>query len=442
MSGWGGHPRSETQVWRPERYNQLQLKGGGTIARGSGRSYGDAALNHRRNVVLFERLDRMLEFDAARGLLRAEAGVSLAAILDVFVAKGWFLPVTPGTKFTTLGGCLAADVHGQNHHRDGSFSAHVTECTVMIADGTVRRCSATNNSALFWATVGGMGLTGFITEVTLQLIPIETAYMQVSHFVAKNLDEALTLLASEAIDDHYSVAWIDCLSRGADFGRSIIMNGHHAPRSALPAQREPLALPPKRRYTLPFHLPPWVLNRWVMKGFNSVYYRMQARKRRPFLQDYDSYFYPLDAFNHWNRMYGKRGFVQYQCLLPNSESGKTAIHTLLETVTHSQRAAFLAVLKRLGRGNTAPLSFPGEGFTLALDIPIGEELFPLLETLDEQIVAAGGRCYLAKDGRMSSATFRAMYPRLNEWQQVKEEIDPNGRFQSDLSRRLKMEVAR
>lgn len=440
LSGWGRYPKSEGSLWRPERYRQLQINSSALIARGLGRSYGDAALNSGKDILLFEKLNRFLDFDEEKGILRAEGGVSLEEILEALVPRGWFLPVTPGTKFATLGGCIAADVHGKNHHRDGAFSRYVQEFELLIADGTTKRCSKEVESDLFSATVGGMGLTGIITEVTLQLKRIETAYMEVTYHPSANLEETLALLSNKGIDDDYSVAWIDCLATGSKFGRSIVMNAHHAPLNQ--AIKKPLQPPKRRQHTLPFSLPSFALNRWTIKAFNDAYYTFQSKKTAPFLQDYDSYFYPLDAIKDWNLMYGKKGFVQYQCVIPDSKETHLALRTLLSEISSSQRASFLAVLKRFGENGEGHLSFPMSGYTLALDIPVRDAaLLSFLDDLDELVVHYGGRCYLAKDARMSPATFRKMYPRFGLWQQIKKSVDPKGKFQSDLSRRLRMEAS-
>ncbi|MCB1112488.1 MAG: FAD-binding oxidoreductase [Chlamydiia bacterium] len=436
ISGWGHYPVSECLLLRPERYRQLKDLSGNVIARGLGRSYGDAALNGGHEVMLMERIDRFLDFDAKSGLLRAEGGVSLEEIVNLFVPRGWFLPVTPGTKYVTLGGAFAADVHGKNHHGAGSFSDHVKEIEV-ITPGSAKRCSP--NDPLFQATAGGMGLTGIISEMTLQMQPIETAYIIAQHYAAENFDAAIRLLDHQSLDAPYSVAWIDCLSTGKDFGRSILMCGRHAKKNELEMTKgDPLVLKPKRRHSVPFYCPGWVLNNWSIKAFNAMYYAAQSKKKDSFVIDYDSYFYPLDCIDNWNRMYGKRGFLQYQFVVPEA-GGYEALRGILTELTQSGRRTFLAVLKRFGDGNTAPLSFPMRGYTLALDMPITDEgLFPFLDTLDHRVHQAGGRVYLAKDARLSPEMFRAMYPRYGEWLQTKEAADPRGIFQSDLSRRLRI----
>lgn len=437
ISGWGRYPLQRCELERPERYADLRPTTDTVIARGQGRSYGDAALNEHGRVILTERIDRMLELDAKQGILRAEAGVTLADILPVIVKQGWFLPVTPGTQFVSLGGCVAADVHGKNHHHDGSFGNHVQAIKLIMADGSETTCSASDHAELFWATVGGMGLTGIIAEITLKLIPIATAKMRVQHRPASNLKQLFELLENPELDDQYSVAWIDCLAIGEHLGRGVAMFGHHATTQEYTAAN-PLDSKPKKKRALPFDFPSWVLNPLSIKLFNKLYFWKEGRKTTPFITDYDSYFYPLDALEKWNRMYGKRGFVQYQCVLPAAHAleGMTA---LLKELSASRRASFLAVLKRLGAEGKGHLSFPTAGYTLALDLPLRDKaLFSLLDKLDHITLQYGGRVYLAKDARISAESLRRMYPRFAEWQKIKQQIDPKNRFSSSLSRRLQM----
>lgn len=440
ISGWGNYPAGNADLYRPEKYHQLMGLKSSVIPRGLGRSYGDASLNFGRSILLMERLNRMLEFDGRTGILRAEAGVTLEEILDVFVPRGWFLPVTPGTKFVTLGGSIACDVHGKNHHVDGTLGSHVKELELILANGIKVLCSPKKEPNLFWATVGGMGLTGIISEVTLQLIPIETGYMVAQYYPTGDLDETLCSLEDKDKDEKYSVAWIDCLAGGKKMGRSILMNAHHAMPEEISSKKEDLLHIGKRRQrSLPFNFPSFVLNSTTIKLFNSLYYSWQSSKKEPLLIDYDSYFYPLDSIAHWNRLYGKRGFVQYQFVVP-SKNARESLKVILEELSQSKRASFLAVLKRFGGEGKGMLSFPREGYTLALDIPVSKGLFPFLDTIDELVLKYEGRVYLAKDARVSPECFRAMYPRYQEWLRTKTEVDPECQFSSTLCRRLGMEV--
>ncbi len=437
LSGWGRHPVQPCELERPERYADLRPGVASLIARGQGRSYGDAALNENGRVLLTGRVNRLLEFDAENGVLRAEAGVTLAEILEVIAPRGWFLPVTPGTKFVSLGGCVAADVHGKNHHHDGSFGNHVLSIELILADGGRVLCSPSENPELFWATVGGMGLTGIIGEVAVKLAPIQSDYVMVRHHAAGNLEQLFQHLQNPALDDRYTVAWIDSLATGQKLGRGIAMCGHHAAAEELPAGFTG-AVQSKRSRSIPFDFPAWALNPLSIGAFNALYYQREGGKREPFLSGYDPYFYPLDAIGDWNRMYGKRGFVQYQCVIPERAAFE-GIKALLEEITGSRRPSFLAVLKRFGAQGRGLLSFPVAGYTLALDLPIRDEgLFALLDRLDRIVLQHGGRVYLAKDARLSAASFRAMYPRYEEWLKIKNAVDPQNRFSSSLSRRLEI----
>jgi decaprenylphospho-beta-D-ribofuranose 2-oxidase len=437
VSGWGRYPVQPCALERPERYADLRSAADSVIARGQGRSYGDAALNQNGRVLLTERVNRLLGFDAVNGVLRGEAGVTLAEILAVIVPQGWFLPVTPGTKFVSLGGCVAADVHGKNHHHDGSFGDHVMSIELILADGKRVSCSASENPELFWATVGGMGLTGIIGEVTLKLIPIQSAYMKVRHLAAENFGQLFRHMQDPGNDDRYSVAWIDSLATGNHLGRGIAMCGHHAADEEVPDDYQG-DIKTARNRSIPFDFPAWALNPLSISAFNSRYYKKEGSRRYPFLCNYDHYFYPLDVIAAWNRMYGKRGFVQYQCVIPEA-AAFAGIRTLLEELSGSRRPSFLAVLKRLGPQGRGMLSFPMAGYTLALDLPIRDDgLFALLDRLDEIVLQHGGRVYLAKDARLSAASFRAMYPRYAEWLKIKAAVDPQNRFSSSLARRLEI----
>lgn len=441
ISGWGRYPTQDCQLVRPERYAELKAEAPSTIVRGQGRSYGDASLSQNGRVILSERLNRFLAFDREQGVVRAEAGLTLDDLLSVVVPRGWFPLVTPGTKFVSLGGCVAADVHGKNHHHDGTFSRGVRQLELIRADGTKIPCSAEDSATAFWATVGGMGLTGIIGEVELQLQPIETAYIRARHTPATDLEQAFRLLQDAEHDARYTVAWIDLMSRGARLGRSVVMSGDHAQRDELSgAQRlAPLRSATHPTRNMPFDMPAWLLNPVTIRAFNELYYRNEGGKNTPFLVDYDKFFYPLDAIGRWNRLYGRRGFVQYQCVVPEA-TAMEALQQLLERLAQSGHPAFLGVLKRLGAEGEGHLSFPLAGYTLALDLPMtGSRLLKLLDEFDAIVLQHGGRVYLAKDARLAPESFRAMYPRLAEWQQVRHELDPQGIFSSSLSRRLQME---
>lgn len=403
------------------------------ISRGLGRSYGDASLNE--GVILHERLNRLLSFDPASGVLECEAGVSFAEVIGAFVQRGYFPPVTPGTKFVTLGGAIAADVHGKNHHVDGSIANFVEELTLVTADGAELVCSRAQNAEVFWATVGGMGLTGAILSLKLRLKAVPSAFVNVDYRRAANLDAALELFEGEHSRRTYSVAWIDCLSSGASLGRSVLMSGEHAAVEDLPAglRDRALAPPARRAKSVPFFFPGFALNSLSCRAFNAVYYGAHKDGRK--VVDFDSFFYPLDHVHHWNRVYGRRGFQQYQFVIP-PEAGRAGLLEIMERLTESRRASFLAVLKTFGAESGGLLSFPRPGWTLALDLPNAPGLSPFLQEMDKVVLRHGGRRYLAKDACLLREDFEAMYPRLGEFKAVRARMDPGGRLSSALARRL------
>ncbi len=441
LGGWGNYPLAECRLHRPGTLATLKKisplhENGHLIARGLGRSYGDPAINASHNVVLTDALDNLIHFDRDSHIVEAQAGVSLQTLLDVFMPRGYFLPVTPGTKFVTLGGAIAADVHGKNHHRDGSMVSFIIDLQLLTASGEVLICSRDENREVFWATVGGMGLTGIILSARLKLLPVATAYVTVDYHKAANLDEALEQFDTGDAQYQYSVAWIDCLASGASMGRSVIMQGNHATMNDLSERQRENPLAPRRGRALPMpcHAPGWALNPLSVKLFNAAFYRKHKNGRK--VEHYDPFFYPLDGVNDWNRLYGRRGLIQYQPVLPR-ETSRTALVALLELLTRSKRASFLAVLKSYGPQNDGMLSFPLAGHTLALDLPYtGRALLELIEAMDRIVLEHGGRLYLAKDACMSRATFEAGYPRLAEFKQLCRQLDPRGKFSSSQSRRL------
>jgi decaprenylphospho-beta-D-ribofuranose 2-oxidase len=436
ISGWGRYPRANALTITPDHADQVApAEAGSLIARGQGRSYGDAAMLSEGWVVLTERLSRQLSFDKARGLLTAEAGATLAQILKSPDTAGWFPAVVPGTKYVSLGGAVAADIHGKNHHCDGSFGAHVREVEMILANGERVLCSPEYRPELFWATIGGMGLTGLITRVTFEMIPVESPYVIVRHTKARDLNGIMALCESEATDDQYTVAWLDCIAKPRTLGRGVFMSGHHASTNELPEKMRLARIKKHRQHKLRFDLPGWLLNSFTVGAFNEIYYRRQGARSASFICDYESFFFPLDRIADWNRMYGKRGFVQYQCVLPLTRAER-GLELLLAELASSRRSSYLAVLKRFGPPGKGLLSFPLEGYTLTLDFPVSEALFPFLDRLDRIVMQHEGRVYLAKDARLRPEAFSLMYPRLNEWLSFKAEIDPDNRFDSDLARRL------
>jgi decaprenylphospho-beta-D-ribofuranose 2-oxidase len=437
LSGWGRYPLVEATIHKPrsvEALRKLLLSEPSVIARGNGRAYGDSAINTTATIET-RYLNRMLAFDQESGQLVAEAGVLLGDIINVFLPRGWFPLVTPGTKFVTLGGAIAADVHGKNHHKNGSFRACVDWIDIMKSDGEVYRCSRQDNPSMFDRVLGGMGLTGFIVRAAIRLRPVETAWIKQETIAASDLKAAMAAF-DEAEDATYSVAWIDCLGTGSNLGRSLVMIGEHAARGDLSAEqvRAPFEVKSKRKLSVPINFPAFALNSITVRAFNALYYLAGMRKSGVQLVDWDSYFYPLDAILGWNRIYGRKGFVQFQCVFPldRSEAGLTA---LLEETAKAGAGSFLAVLKRFGKQESA-FSFPMNGYTLALDFPVTLKTLALIERLDQITIKHEGRFYLAKDGRMSAATLWASEPRAVEFRDYRDNHDFTGRFRSVQSERL------
>ena len=441
LSGWGRYPVLDCRLERLLRRDDLPglLRRGATlIARGNGRSYGDAALNPELTLSMLT-MDRMQAFDAGTGLLTCEAGVLLADVLDTFVPRGWFPAVAPGTKFVTIGGMIAADVHGKNHHRDGTFGAHVESLTLATADGEVRECSRSEHADLFRATVGGMGLTGVILSARFRLRPVETAFVLEETLAARDLDETMAFFEASR-EWRYSVAWVDCLARGAALGRTLLMRGTFMARKALPARLARNALRPASagRLTVPVDAPSVLLNRASIGLFNGLHHlrgRVRARAGARVVH-FDPFFFPLDGIEAWNRLYGQKGFVQYQCVLPKAES-PAGIAALLERVGAAGPSSFLAVLKLFGPGGEGLLSFPMEGYTLALDVPMRTGAPELLDALDEITHRHGGRVYLAKDACCTPERVRQGYPQRRAFDAVRAEAaGAEPKFASALSRRL------
>lgn len=434
LSGWGNFPRHPCRVNRPHDETELRerVAEGGLIARGSGRAYGDSALS-RRNTVDMRSFNRILGFDESNGQLVAEAGVLLEDVIGVFLPRGWFPFVTPGTKFVSLGGMIAADVHGKNHHCEGGFATFVDWIEVMGQDGDVRRTLPGDD--LFRWTLGGMGLTGVILRAAFRLRRIESGWIRQHTIPAANLAETLAIF-EEHHAARYSVAWIDCLSRGAALGRSLLTLGEHARLDDLSEsqRRTPFATPVRRKLRIPLDAPGFLLNRFTVAAFNRAYYKRGIARAGESLTDWDSYFYPLDAVLGWNRIYGRRGFIQFQCALP-LEASVIGMTRLLETISTSGLGSFLAVLKRLG-SEGGGLSFPMEGHTLALDFPATPATTALLAELDQITLAHGGRFYLAKDSRLTPDMLRQTDPRATSFRAMREAAALPSCFSSSQSERL------
>jgi FAD/FMN-containing dehydrogenase len=434
LSGWGRYRPQACRVSRirDEGEARAALDEGPLIARGNGRAYGDSALNPGHTLDM-RGMDRMLAFDSAAGVLVAEAGVLLADIIAAFLPRGWFPWVTPGTKFVTLGGAIAADVHGKNHHIDGGFGSFVLWIDVMDAEGTVIR--AEPGQALFDWTVGGMGLTGIILRAALRLRPVESAYILQDMRATQTLAATIDMMEG-TLQAPYSVAWLDCVTQGHSHGRGLVMLGRHAPRDALPPsdRQRPFHVKPKASLRLPLDLPAAALNTMTRRAFNGLYYKMARRKPGERLIDWDSYFYPLDAILDWNRGYGRAGFLQFQCCLPQA-AARAGLETLLRRIAASGEASVLSVLKRFG-AQRSRFSFPMAGYTLALDFPVNDRVLKLMAELDAITLDHGGRFYLAKDARMPAAVFEAADPRVAEFRAMRAEAGRRAQFQSLQSERL------
>jgi decaprenylphospho-beta-D-ribofuranose 2-oxidase len=372
------------------------------------------------------------------GTVTVSAGASLDELMRHLVPRGWFVPVTPGTRFVTIGGAIASDIHGKNHHVDGSFGNHVERLSLLLADGSVVELSRESDPELFWATIGGMGLTGVVLDATVRLVPIESSRMTVDTNRIADLDALLESMAEGDDRYRYSVAWIDLAAKGRQLGRSVLTRGDHAGVDQLGArqQADPLKFDPGQLVSVPPVVPrPGLLNHLTVAAFNELWFRKAPQERRGEVQGITSFFHPLDMVAQWNRLYGRPGLVQYQFVVPFGQ--EDVLRRIVERLSASGVASFLAVLKRFGAGSLAPLSFPQPGWTLALDMPAGAPgIGSLLHGLDDLVLDAGGRNYFAKDAHTVPSTIRRGYPRLAEWQAVRRRADPTGLWQSDLSRRL------
>jgi decaprenylphospho-beta-D-ribofuranose 2-oxidase len=435
LQGWGRAGKSASVTLRPNdtadlltAFDDRRPRAHGLIVHAAGRSYGDCALNAQGSAVLVSGLDGILGFDPASGLVSVEPGVTFAQLMSAFLPRGFLVPVSPGTGFATIGGAVANDVHGKNHEQAGSFCNHVEEIDLLTADGVLRTIGPAREPDLFYATCGGLGLTGIITRVAFRMKPVPGPGVMVQQRRVADLDAFLAAMA-ETASATYSVGWIDGTARGRALGRGILETAEPS------GENLPIAM--RRRLRVPFDFPGFVLNAHSIGLFNALYFRKAPASRRSKAVPFGTFLYPLDALRDWNRIYGARGFYQFQNVLP-FEGGAAALRELLETIVASRRASFLAVLKRLGPGigPSGPLSFPMAGFTLALDFPAKPGIEDLYQTLVAITLKHGGRVYLAKDALLEAGAFREMYPNWRAFSEILARIDPKARMQSDMSRRL------
>lgn len=436
LSGWGKYPKAVCNIYKPKDIEQARrsITKDKLIPRGLGRSYNDASLNDTGFVSETMLLDKFIDFDEQTGLLKCESGVSLDHILRIFVPRGWFLPVSPGTKFVTIGGAAASDVHGKNHHIEGSISRHIKSLTLILQSGEIVSCSPGQNEDLFWATLGGMGLTGLILNAEIYLKKIETAYIRQRTIKCSNIDNLLQNIENSEKDYEYSAAWIDASARGRNLGRGLLFVGNHAVRKDLPPKLagQPLCVF-HRSLGLPAALPSFFFNSLFIKGANASY--NFVNKQKDSIVNYDKFFYPLDSITNWNMAYGSKGFVQYQLVIPGA-SGTGWIKEIFELIAASKAVCSLAVLKKMGK-QEGILSFPMEGYTLALDFPQDEKLKSLIDQFNNIAIRDHGRVYLTKDAFLDEKTFKAMYDgKWDKWLDIKNKYDPEGFFSSNLSRRI------
>lgn len=428
MKSWGNYPKVASTsfiISETERLRSFLNEIDEVITYGNGRSYGDSALNN--NIVCIKPKNYFLDFDVSTGLLHIQAGALLSEILEFAVPRGWFLRVSPGTKLITIGGAIASDIHGKNHHIEGCFSESLVMFRLMLPNGEIVSCSKTENAELFRATCGGMGLTGIILDAKIYLKRIGSRYIYQKTIKTRNLKE--TFEAFEKYNNQpYSVAWIDCLTKGKGMGKSLLMVGDFCEDGRLDFKQ-------KKRINIPFYFPSFVLNSLSVKIFNTLYYHKAGSGVTEQKIDFESFFYPLDSIGHWNRIYGKNGFTQYQFILPKEKSYE-GLEEILHTIAASGKGSFLSVLKLYGKENENYLSFPMEGYSLALDFKIERGLFKLLDTIDGIVIKKGGRVYLAKDARIPRENFDQGYPKVENFRNLRKRYGMHEKFNSIQSKRL------
>ena len=425
ISGWGGYLKTNSEIISPKNLDECKnnlIKP--FIARGKGRSYGDSA--NYKTVLQTNFLDKVIEFDKINGLITCEAGITIRNILKNIIPSGWFIPVSPGTSFATLGGSIASDVHGKNHHRSGSFGEKVKDIKILLGNRQIINISSDNNPDLFYATCGGMGLTGVILSATIKLISIKSSKIIQTELKSKSLDETCSLF-EEHNNSHYSVAWLDCFAKGNSLGKGIITLGEHSEKGNLNFNIN-------KNFNISKNFPSFIVNKYTISFFNKLYYAYHKNNRKKLVNLFD-YFYPLDKINNWNRLYGKNGFIQYQFVIPNDQVVKN-LKFILNKINELEINPFLAVLKKFGKENNNLLSFPMSGYTLALDIKVDKKIFKSIEELDKIITSLGGRIYLTKDSLMNEKTFKNCYTKWKQFEEIRQKYGAVEKFRSDQSLRL------
>lgn len=435
IAGWGNYPSFEANIVAPLTIDSLvkNIISKNLIARGNGRSYGDSSIN-LKNTIDMRNFKRILSFNNKTGVISCQSGVLLEEIINLFLPRGWFPYVTPGTKYVTIGGMVAADVHGKNHHKEKSFGKYIKWIELINASGKIIHCSPKKNKELFIKTIGGMGLTGVILNIAFKLRPVHSAWIKQNVISTKNLSETFQIFEKN-LKSTYSVAWIDCLSTGSQLGKSIVFLGEHAKINDLPPsyKKNPFEVKMKKKIKIPFNFPSLMLNYFSIKIFNKIYYWKNIQNRSGLI-DFDNFFYPLDSVLNWNKIYGRRGFIQYQCVIPLQYSYE-GISELIKTISKKGTGSFLAVLKRLGKQESF-FSFPMEGYTLALDFPVYNINLNLFDELDNITLKYKGRFYLAKDSRMKADTFKKSDSRVKEFYKYRLKRSLLNKFVSLQSSRL------
>lgn len=438
LSGWGETHAIDCVTYRPEKSHDLasivDSHTGSLIARGQGRSYGDASLNPG-GVIRTERLNRFLSFDTKKGVITLQSGVTFAEILDVIIPHGWFLPVIPGTKFISVGGAFACNVHGKNHYNSGDIARHTLSITLRLPSNEVKTCSADIDGDIFWATAGGMGLTGIIETVTLQLKKIDSLSLSSHTKKVSSLSGMISCFKKYCDTSDYMIGWIDHFSKGPDIGRGVFEYASHMSQNegGTPAKDY---TPPSSGVTIPTFFPSFVLNKYSMAAYNNLRFLRYSKEWQKERVDFNGFFHPLDNLHYWNRLYGKKGFFQYQFILPESHEVTEQIHELLSYIHSQNLFSFLAVIKYHG-AHEGLLSFPIRGYSVALDFPCTPAVIQLQKSLNDKVIQYGGRVYLAKDSLLTSKQFHTMYANdYQEWKSIISRINPNQNIDSHLSQRL------